>query len=125
MNEIILTICLTLLILCLFICITVLVIHFKTKNEERKIILDERERKDKWEKAIFDRNETIRKEKKEEEKKKVDNQQQEIESLKNEIAHLKQSKAIEHILVSGLGDLTAEELKKEIERIKSLLEEIK
>ncbi len=114
------------------VAVTVIIYVFKycmcrtAKAIEKEILFDERNRKDKWEKEILNRNETTRKEKEtKEEENTIKNLKSENEELRKEIEMLKQDKSLEYILISKLGDISKEKIKEEKQRIISILEEIR
>lgn len=89
------------------------------KNIEKEIIFDERNRKDRWEEKLLERNEKINSLKEEN-----DSLKKEIDSLKKKIEALQNKTAIEYLLMNKFGDTTKEELDKEKERIQEHLNTI-
>jgi chromosome segregation ATPase len=89
------------------------------KNIEKSIIFDERDRKDRWEEKLLERNEKINSLKEEN-----NSLKKEIDSLKKKIEALQNKTAIEYLLMNKLGDTTKEELDKEKERIQEHLNTI-
>ena len=80
------------------------------KNIEKEIIFDERNRKDRWEEKLLERNEKIKSLKEENDNslknrdETIKKQAEEIDSLKKKIEALQNKTAIEYLLMNKLGD---------------------
>ena len=100
------------------------------KNIEKSIIFDERDRKDRWEEKLLERNEKIKSLKEENDNslknrdETIKKQAEKIDSLNKKIEALQNNIAIEYLLMNKLGNTTKEELDKEKERIKEHLNTI-